>query len=43
MKGNDTGELYRLEKLLGVEVFRSDKNFGFYASGRKRIKRIKRN
>ncbi len=32
MKGNDTGELYVLEKLPNVEIFRSGKNFGFYSS-----------
>lgn len=32
MKGNDTGELYVLRSLPNVEILRSDKNFGFYAS-----------
>ncbi len=32
MKGNDTGELYVLENLPGVEILRSRKNYGFYAS-----------
>lgn len=32
MKGNDTGELYVLGSLENVEVLRSRKNFGFYAS-----------
>ena len=32
MKGNDTGELYVLEKLTNVEILRSRKNYGFYAS-----------
>lgn len=32
MKGNDTGELHVLRELPGVEILRSNKNFGFYAS-----------
>lgn len=32
MKGNDTGELYVLESLPNVEILRSRKNYGFYAS-----------
>lgn len=32
MKGNDTGELYALEKLPNVEILRSRKNYGFYSS-----------
>ncbi|MCM1046045.1 MAG: cob(I)yrinic acid a,c-diamide adenosyltransferase [Candidatus Gastranaerophilales bacterium] len=32
MKGNDTGELYVLEGLPNVEILRSRKNYGFYAS-----------
>ncbi len=32
MKGNDTGELYVLERLPNVEILRSRKNYGFYAS-----------
>lgn len=32
MKGNDTGELYVLKNLPGVEILRSSKNFGFYSS-----------
>lgn len=32
MKGNDTGELHVLEKLPGVTILRSEKNFGFYHS-----------
>lgn len=32
MKGNDTGELYVLESLPNVEILRSGKNYGFYAS-----------
>jgi len=32
MKGNDTGELHVLEKLPGIIILRSDKNFGFYHS-----------
>ena len=32
MKGNDTGELYVLEKLPDVTILRSEKNFGFYSS-----------
>lgn len=32
MKGNDTGELYALERLPSVEIIRSGKSFGFYSS-----------
>lgn len=32
MKGNDTGELYVLKSLPNVEILRSGKNYGFYAS-----------
>ncbi len=32
MKGNDTGELHVLEKLEGVTVLRSSRDFGFYSS-----------
>lgn len=32
MKGNDTGELHVLESLPNVEILRSRKNYGFYAS-----------
>lgn len=32
MKGNDTGELYVLNKLPEVTICRSEKNFGFYRS-----------
>lgn len=32
MKGNDTGELYVLKDLPGVEILRSHKDFGFYSS-----------
>ena len=32
MKGNDTGELHALALLPQVELFRSEKNFGFYRS-----------
>ncbi|MCM1026326.1 MAG: cob(I)yrinic acid a,c-diamide adenosyltransferase [Roseburia sp.] len=31
MKGNDTGELSVLGSLPGLEILRSDKNFGFYS------------
>ena len=30
MKGNDTGELHILEKLPGITILRSEKDFGFY-------------
>lgn len=30
MKGNDTGELYILEKIENMEIIRSPRNFGFY-------------
>lgn len=32
MKGNETGEIYLLEKLPLVTILRSEKNFGFYKS-----------
>lgn len=32
MKGNDTGELKSLVLLPGVQILRSEKNFGFYKS-----------
>ncbi len=32
MKGNDTGELYVLERMSNVTILRSKKNFGFYHS-----------
>lgn len=32
MKGNDTGELYSLQRLPEVTILRSGKNFGFYSS-----------
>lgn len=32
MKGNDTGELHSLERLPGVKILRSGKNYGFYSS-----------
>lgn len=31
MKGNDTGELHSFEKIEGIKVLRSSKNFGFYS------------
>lgn len=31
MKGNDTGELHSFEKIAGIRVLRSSKNFGFYS------------
>lgn len=31
MKGNDTGELYILQKMSSVTILRSEKNFGFYS------------
>ena len=30
MKGRDTGELHALDKLPGIEILRSKKDFGFY-------------
>ncbi len=30
MKGNDTGELHSFQKIEGIRVLRSSKNFGFY-------------
>lgn len=30
MKGRDTGELHALDKLPGIEILRSEKDFGFY-------------
>ena len=30
MKGRDTGELHALDKLSGIEILRSEKDFGFY-------------
>lgn len=32
MKGNDTGELYSLQKLSNVTILRSERNFGFYST-----------
>ncbi len=32
MKGNDSGELHSLSQVTGVEIIRSEKEFGFYST-----------